>query len=126
MYWFVISLLLQIEDTTNHHLENAYTGATLANLKKQRSQSRSSALNENGSVVGAANNNEGSPSVPNNLALGTGTFDSMTNNSSSLMDFSQTTSDLSSSSPPSVIKFSGITGDVVSDSTGSKKCCIIM
>lgn len=82
-------------------VDNAYAGATLANLKKQRSQSRSNALTENGSVIG-------------------------TNTS---------TDAASSSSPPasmdpralSMTKFSGITGDVVGDSTSSRrKCCTLM
>lgn len=35
-------------------------------------------------------------------------------------------SNLSSSATPKITKFSGVTGDVVSDSTSSGRCCIIM
>ncbi|XP_055907941.1 protein phosphatase 1 regulatory subunit 16A isoform X3 [Eupeodes corollae] len=89
--------------TDTHHVDNAYAGATLANLKKQRSQSRSNALTENGSVIGTNNTTEAVQSA---------------------------SSPSSSSIDPRVLsmtKFSGVTGDVVGDSTSSRrKCCTLM
>ncbi|XP_055856746.1 protein phosphatase 1 regulatory subunit 16A isoform X3 [Episyrphus balteatus] len=86
--------------TDTHHVDNAYAGATLANLKKQRSQSRSNALTENGSVIGTNNST-----------------DAASTSSPSSMDLRAL----------SMTKFSGITGDVVGDSTSSRrKCCTLM
>ncbi|XP_017489932.1 PREDICTED: protein phosphatase 1 regulatory subunit 12A isoform X1 [Rhagoletis zephyria] len=134
----------------------SYAAATLANLKKQRSLSRTNnvLISENGSVLGAANNT--SNTINNHLHTG----NSSNNNNSivsageisgaggavhqqplsgglhpSLLDFNGTSGgsltsggDQSTgySNASSVNKFSGITGDVVSDSTRSKKCCTLM
>ncbi|XP_055705415.1 protein phosphatase 1 regulatory subunit 16A isoform X2 [Phlebotomus papatasi] len=80
---------------------------TLADLKKHRAQSRSSGSPENGSILttqsltGAGSTVGQSPAVELSLV-----------------------SSPSLQSTPA--KFSGITGDVVSDSTRSRKCCVIM
>ncbi|XP_018783835.1 PREDICTED: protein phosphatase 1 regulatory inhibitor subunit 16B isoform X1 [Bactrocera latifrons] len=134
------------------------SAATLANLKKQRSLSRTNngiLISENGSVLGAANNT--SNTINNHLHTG-----SANNNNSILAN--DTSSGAVNQQPlsgglhpshlefnngagggggggsitsggeqstgysnaSSMNKFSGITGDVVSDSTSSKKCCTLM
>ncbi|XP_075163701.1 myosin phosphatase targeting subunit 75D [Haematobia irritans] len=152
------------------YLANA---TTLANLKKQRSLSRSSIFNncENGSVLGAANTTShshhhhqpatsASSSNNNNNNLNNNNLDHQVNNQqllanngglqhpASLIDYNGLTMHDSSlpndsiaggggahnasvvassgTSSGGVNKFSGITGDVVSDSTSSKKCCTVM
>ncbi|XP_061387566.1 protein phosphatase 1 regulatory subunit 12A-like, partial [Musca vetustissima] len=157
------SMSTSISSSSNpQYLANA---TTLANLKKQRSLSRSSVFNncENGSVLGAANttttthnpnNNNNNNNHNNNHLLDhhqhqVNTQQPMSNNGlqhPALMDYNGLmhhhdpssvsgagvgtgtagTSSTSGSSGGGVNKFSGITGDVVSDSTSSKKCCTIM
>ncbi|XP_054732175.1 protein phosphatase 1 regulatory subunit 12A isoform X1 [Anastrepha obliqua] len=138
----------------------SYAAATLANLKKQRSLSRTNnvLISENGSVLGAANNT--SNTINNHLHAGS-------TNNNNLILAGETTGGgavhqqpLSGGLHPSLLefngagnggggggggsitsggeqstaysnaaamnKFSGITGDVVSDSTRSKKCCTLM
>ncbi|XP_050334047.1 protein phosphatase 1 regulatory subunit 12A isoform X1 [Bactrocera neohumeralis] len=135
------------------------SAATLANLKKQRSLSRTNngiLISENGSVLGAANNT--SNTINNHLHTG-----SANNNNSILandtssgavhqqplsgglhpshLEFNNGTGaggggggsitsggeqSTGYSNASSMNKFSGITGDVVSDSTSSKKCCTLM
>ncbi|CAD7080364.1 unnamed protein product [Hermetia illucens] len=127
-----------------HNLDSSMTGATLANLKKQRSQSRSSTLSENGSVIAttAATTSHHSLSpiatIKNSTATTTGTSLAGGNvtgaidlavvptsvATNSIAGPGMTASSLSS--PQTVTKFSGVTGDVVSDSTRSKKCCLLM
>ncbi|XP_055379033.1 protein phosphatase 1 regulatory subunit 12A isoform X1 [Condylostylus longicornis] len=186
-----------------HNLDNTINqpGATLANLKKQRSQSRTTALAENGTAIGfgsqqqqqlmpssqqqqaqslhnynnlntttttANNQNQyhqnttmlnGLQNSTNEFLLTSskldsttaqGTITSSTNNSiinnnssnASLINSTPATSPIDLNqitlqqqqqpilSPTlqqnNVTKYSGITGDVVSDSTNSKKCCILM
>ncbi|KAM7358864.1 myosin phosphatase targeting subunit 75D isoform 2-T7 [Cochliomyia hominivorax] len=162
-------------DTSQCLLTNA---TTLANLKKQRSMSRSNVLNnsnstsnsnlnnncENGSVLGAANstnlnhnhishNNHLHPHLNhNNNNNNNNSLESQVNTQQpvlsnglqqhpSLMDYNGLINDPSSQSlggggvgsgggsaagGGGINKFSGVTGDVVSDSTSSKKCCIVM
>lgn len=68
---------------------------TLADLKKHRSQTRSSTSPENGSIV--------------------------TQNQIELPVLLSPDSQI-----PTMTKFSGITGEVVGDSTKSRKCCVLM
>lgn len=76
----------------------------MANLKKQRAQSRTSNASENGSLVTSAQGiNSNYPVQP--------------------MELSLTSNDLQT---PSITKFSGVTSDVVSDSTRSRRCCAVM
>lgn len=147
------STLLQPHTLSLESLNSS--SATLANLKKQRSLSRTNngiLISENGSVLGAANNTNNT--INNHLHTG-----SVNNNNSilandtnsgavnqqpqsggqhpSLLDFNNAASGGGSitsggeqstgySNASSMNKFSGITGDVVSDSTSSKKCCTLM
>lgn len=67
---------------------------TLADLKKHRSQSRSSSSPENGSIT------QNQIELPVLLSP--------------------------DSQSPTMTKFSGITGEVVGDSTKSRKCCVLM
>ncbi|XP_026848989.1 protein phosphatase 1 regulatory subunit 12A isoform X1 [Drosophila persimilis] len=141
---------------------DGFSAATLSNLKKQRSLSRTAnvlnnfelssnsttttttstasnpivaavatatATTSNGSVLGANNNNNNSTSNNNNNAtapistqpLGLGPMGG--GGPGSLLDFEAA----SPATSNSVNKFSGITGDVVSDSTSSsRKCCVLM
>ncbi|KAH8234632.1 hypothetical protein KR032_001010 [Drosophila birchii] len=152
---------LQQQQQQQHVALDGY-GATLSNLKKQRSLSRTAnVLNNfelssqqqatsnannpilastapiNGSVLGAGgssgNNN-------NNNNLNTSNNNNNNNNngnnsngsapiSTQPLGMGNLISDFEVSSPASssVNKFSGITGDVVSDSTSSsRKCCVLM
>lgn len=145
----------QLVDMSQCLVANA---TTLANLKKQRSMSRSNVLNgsncENGSVLGAANStnlnhNHISHNKNNNSLEGqVNTQQPVLSNGlqhPSLMDYNGLINDPSlqqsaagigagggagagvgGSGAGGMNKFSGITGDVVSDSTSSKKCCIVM
>ncbi|XP_065360908.1 ankyrin repeat domain-containing protein 50 isoform X2 [Calliphora vicina] len=161
----------QLLDTSSQCLANA---TTLANLKKQRSMSRSNVLNgssssncENGSVLGAANSTNLNH---NHISHNNHTTSNNNNNNNTLegqvntqqpvlsnglqhpalMDYNGLINDPSSqhnsagvggggggvggaggvagsaSAAGGMNKFSGVTGDVVSDSTSSKKCCIVM
>ncbi|BFF97538.1 protein phosphatase 1 regulatory subunit 16A [Drosophila madeirensis] len=159
-------------------MDGGFSAATLSNLKKQRSLSRTAnvlsnfelsstsnhtattttstasnpivaavatatATTTNGSVLGANNNNNNSTSNNNNnggagggggsAAVGAATAPISTQplglgpmgggGPGSLLDFEAASPATSSS----VNKFSGITGDVVSDSTSSsRKCCVLM
>lgn len=85
-----------------HNLDNALSGTTLANLKKQRAQSRSSTTSENGSLIGGS-------TIASNLIGGHG---------QPIMELTD--------QPPKITKFSGVTSDVVSDSTRSRRCCTVM
>ncbi|XP_055693232.1 protein phosphatase 1 regulatory subunit 16A isoform X2 [Lutzomyia longipalpis] len=82
---------------------------TLADLKKHRAQSRNSNSPENGSIL---------------------TTQSLTGGTTCPGGGASPAVELSLVSSPSLqttpAKFSGITGDVVSDSTRSRKCCVIM
>lgn len=89
---------IKFQDT--HNLDNSLSGTTLANLKKQRAQSRSSTTSENGSLIG-------NPTIASNLISG-----------QPMMELNDQT--------PKITKFSGVTSDVVSDSTSSRRCCIMM
>lgn len=94
--------------TDTHNLDQSLAGTTLANLKKQRAQSRTS-TSDNGPLVSSSKTSTGNPSgnVTNGIAT-------------------TATSGLATEvSAPPVIKFSGVTSDVVSDST-SRRCCCIM
>ncbi|KAH8296412.1 hypothetical protein KR054_005751 [Drosophila jambulina] len=141
-------------------------GATLSNLKKQRSLSRTAnVLNNfelssqqqqqqatsnannpilapatsatNGSVLGAGNSGSGNNNNNNNLNNNNNNNGNSNSNGSAApistqplgMGHGSLISDFEVSSPASssVNKFSGITGDVVSDSTSSsRKCCVLM
>lgn len=81
------------KDTQN--VDTSIAG-TLADLKKHRSQSRSSSSPENGSI--------GTNQIELPVLL----------------------SPDSQSPTITMSKFSGITGDVVGDSTKSRKCCVLM
>lgn len=142
---------------TSHSQSQQYlaNATTLANLKKQRSLSRSSVLNncENGSVLGTANSTSHNHHYPHNpsnnnnnnssnaLDHQVNTQQPLANNGlqhPALMDYNGLIHDPSSQASATaagstraggaggVNKFSGITGDVVSDSTSSKKCCTLM
>uniref|UniRef100_A0A1B0CKV2 Protein phosphatase 1 regulatory subunit 16A n=1 Tax=Lutzomyia longipalpis TaxID=7200 RepID=A0A1B0CKV2_LUTLO len=82
---------------------------TLADLKKHRAQSRNSNSPENGSIL---------------------TTQSLTGGTTCPGGGASPAVELSLVSSPSLqttpAKFSGITGDVVSDSTRSRKCCVII
>lgn len=94
------------KDTQN--LDHSIAG-TLADLKKHRSQSRCSNSPENGSIVT-------SQSVNSVLSGG-----------QPLNDLSIVSSQDMQNNPNAMMsKFSGITGEVVSDSTRSRKCCVVM
>lgn len=85
-------------------MDHSLSGTTLANLKKQRAQSRTSNASENGTVVTGGNGiNANYPIQP--------------------MELSLTSNELQT---PSITKFSGVTSDVVSDSTRSRRCCSVM
>ncbi|EDX10972.1 protein phosphatase 1 regulatory subunit 16A isoform X1 [Drosophila simulans] len=127
--------------------------ATLANLKKQRSLSRTanvlntfelssqsasnahpiaaaSATTTNGSVLGAggsSSNNNNNLSTSNNNNNGSAPIS--TQPTLGHMGAGSVLSDFEGSSPAgsSLNKFSGITGDVVTDSTSSsRRCCVLM
>ncbi|XP_031640408.1 protein phosphatase 1 regulatory subunit 16A isoform X2 [Contarinia nasturtii] len=86
-------------------------GTTLANLKKQRAQSRNSAVSENGSLI--------APSITT-AANSIGPSMEMSFLSSSTNEL------MHDESAATITKFSGVTSDVVSDSTRSRRCCIVM
>ncbi|KAG4066558.1 hypothetical protein HA402_007194 [Bradysia odoriphaga] len=86
-----------------HNLDNSLSGTTLANLKKQRAQSRSSTTSENGSLIG-------NPTIASSLMSG-----------QPMMELNEL-----NDQTPKITKFSGVTSDVVSDSTSSRRCCTIM
>lgn len=92
-------IILKFQDT--HNLDNSLSGTTLANLKKQRAQSRSSTTSENGSLIG------GNQTIASTLLSG-----------QPMLELTDQT--------PKITKFSGVTSDVVSDSTSSRRCCTIM
>uniref|UniRef100_A0A6P4EZP0 Protein phosphatase 1 regulatory subunit 16A isoform X1 n=1 Tax=Drosophila rhopaloa TaxID=1041015 RepID=A0A6P4EZP0_DRORH len=134
--------------------------ATLANLKKQRSLSRTAnvlnnfelssqttsnahqiaaatATSTNGSVLGAGggssssggNNNNNNISTSNNNNNGSAPISTQPMGHMGHMGPGSLLSDFEVSSPAgsSLNKFSGITGDVVTDSTSSsRKCCVLM
>jgi hypothetical protein len=77
--------------------EQSVTG-TLADLKKHRSQSRSSSSPENCSILTTQ-----SSMAPVELAV-----------------ISQTRTD------QPTVKFSGNTSDIINDSTKSRRCCVVM
>ncbi|GAB0095706.1 protein phosphatase 1 regulatory subunit 16A [Sergentomyia squamirostris] len=87
-------------------VDHSITG-TLADLKKHRAQSRNSNSPENGSIL-----------TTQSLAGATGVA-----GQTPAVELSLVSSPSLQNSPA---KFSGITGDVVSDSTRSRKCCVIM
>ncbi|XP_055693229.1 protein phosphatase 1 regulatory subunit 16A isoform X1 [Lutzomyia longipalpis] len=91
-----------------HTVDHSIAG-TLADLKKHRAQSRNSNSPENGSIL---------------------TTQSLTGGTTCPGGGASPAVELSLVSSPSLqttpAKFSGITGDVVSDSTRSRKCCVIM
>ncbi|XP_059608857.1 protein phosphatase 1 regulatory subunit 16A isoform X2 [Phlebotomus argentipes] len=89
-----------------HTVDHSIAG-TLADLKKHRAQSRSSNSPENGSILTTQSLTGGAPGGASSPAL----------------ELSLVSSPSLQSTPA---KFSGITGDVVSDSTRSRKCCVIM
>lgn len=97
----------------------------MANLKKQRAQSRNSGTLDNGSLLGAP------PSITSTNSLCTPAPNFPNRNSgASSMDMSllsASTNDILNVGPnQSITKFSGVTSDVVSDSTRSRRCCIVM
>ncbi|XP_055312649.1 protein phosphatase 1 regulatory subunit 16A isoform X2 [Sitodiplosis mosellana] len=105
-------------------VDQSHAGTTLANLKKQRAQSRNSAVSENGSLIAT-------PSITTATNSMCNTGNSLARNSlgpSMEMSFlSTSTNDLMhDDTAPTVVKFSGVTSDVVSDSTRSRRCCIVM
>lgn len=108
-----------------HNLDQSHAGTTLANLKKQRAQSRNSGTSENGSLMG------GAPQSINSSIIGTGNGGgggAGTSSGVQSMELSllSSTNDLSESTAPTITKFSGVTSDVVSDSTRSRRCCVVM
>lgn len=107
-----------------HNSDQSHAGTTLANLKKQRAQSRNSGTSENGSLMG------GAPQSISSSIIGTGNGGSATGTNSGVqsMELSllSSTNDLSESTAPTITKFSGVTSDVVSDSTRSRRCCVVM
>lgn len=107
-----------------HNVDQSHAGTTLANLKKQRAQSRNSAVSENGSLIAT-------PSITTATNSLCNTGSDMARNSlgpSTEMSFlSTSTNDLMHVGPsPTITKFSGVTSDVVSDSTRSRRCCVVM
>uniref|UniRef100_A0A1L8DND3 Protein phosphatase 1 regulatory subunit 16A n=1 Tax=Nyssomyia neivai TaxID=330878 RepID=A0A1L8DND3_9DIPT len=90
-----------------HTVDHSIAG-TLADLKKHRAQSRNSNSPENGSIL-TTQSLTGGPGCPGGT--------------SPAVELSLVSSPSLQTSPA---KFSGITGDVVSDSTRSRKCCVIM
>lgn len=100
----------------------------MANLKKQRAQSRSSANSETGSIIGTPSlNNISTTTTPASLDNNTTTSSSQNHNqmngeSSELSLLSNNNLEIA----PTITKFSGVTSDVVSDSTRTRRCCIIM
>ncbi|XP_037934980.1 protein phosphatase 1 regulatory subunit 16A isoform X1 [Teleopsis dalmanni] len=130
-----VQVTVLVDTASTHHLhqqqaqlDSSFAGATLANLKKQRSLSRTNVLNyENGSVLGASTNNNNNN---NNNFMGDGHTISSQPLSGGLLpnaiDFGSINSAENPAFASSVNKFSGVTGDVVSDSTSSKKCCTVM
>ncbi|XP_063704503.1 protein phosphatase 1 regulatory subunit 16A isoform X2 [Culicoides brevitarsis] len=92
---------------------------TLADLKKHRSQSRSSASPENGSLVTAAsaNNLNSILTTPTPATLNGDVMELGGLRSSGMPG-----GDISQRIP----KFTGTPGDVVEDSTRSRRCCVIM
>lgn len=106
--------------TDTHNIDQSHAGTTLANLKKQRAQSRNSATaSENGSLMGAPQ------SITSNNSLCSGPNSGI--GQSMEMSLLSSTNDLMhGDSAPTITKFSGVTSDVVSDSTRSRRCCIVM
>lgn len=106
-----------------HNVDQSHAGTTLANLKKQRAQSRNSAtISENGSLIGAPQ----SITSTNSLCSGVGGISTGAGQSME-MSLLSSTNDLMHTDPNATItKFSGVTSDVVSDSTRSRRCCIVM
>lgn len=102
----------------------SHAGTTLANLKKQRAQSRNSGTLENGSLIGAP------PSITSTNSQCNAIPNFPRNSGASSMDMSLlsvSTNDILTTGPnQSITKFSGVTSDVVSDSTRSRRCCIVM
>lgn len=92
----------------------------MADLKKHRSQSRSSASPENGSLVTAAS----ASNLNSILANSTPTPATMNGDAMELggLRSSGMPGDVSQRIP----KFTGTPGDVVEDSTRSRRCCVIM
>lgn len=97
----------------------------MANLKKQRAQSRNSGTLDNGSLLSAA-----PPSITSTNSLCNATQNYVRSSGASSMDMSllsASTNDILTTGPNhSITKFSGVTSDVVSDSTRSRRCCIVM
>lgn len=92
-----------------HNLDQSLAGTTLANLKKQRAQSRTSTASENGVGGGTLQSTSGS-------------INQQVNGGQQSMELSVVSTDIQT---PKITKFSGVTSDVVSDST-SRRCCVIM
>lgn len=110
-----------------HNVDQSHAGTTLANLKKQRAQSRNSAVaSENGSLIATpsiamATTNSGMCNTGSTLARNS------LGPSMEMSFLSSSTNDLMHvESTPTITKFSGVTSDVVSDSTRSRRCCIVM
>ncbi|EDW46527.1 protein phosphatase 1 regulatory subunit 16A isoform X1 [Drosophila sechellia] len=145
--------LQQQQQQQQQHVALDGYSATLANLKKQRSLSRTanvlntfelssqtasnahpiaaaSATTTNGSVLGAggsSSNNNNNLSTSNNNNNGSAPIS--TQPALGHMGAGSVLSDFEGSSPAgsSLNKFSGITGDVVTDSTSSsRRCCVLM
>lgn len=102
----------------SHNLYRSFPGTTLANLKKQRAQSRSC------SVGGAASNPLSLENGSVSIAMQTmNSCNSLVDSNPQSLELSMTNSEMELAE---VTKFSGITGDVVSDTTRSRRCCIVM
>lgn len=110
-----------IKDKNNENGFDELNAGTLADLKKHRSQSRSSASPENGSLITASS----ASNLNSILAQTTPTPATMNGEAMELggLRSSGMPGDTSSQRIP---KFTGTPGDVVEDSTRSRRCCVIM
>lgn len=113
-----------------HNLDQSHAGTTLANLKKQRAQSRNSATSENGSLIVGAPQSINSTNSLCGGAVGNSINGNIIGGNVSgaqSMEYSllSSTNDLHETTP-TITKFSGVTSDVVSDSTRSRRCCVVM
>lgn len=112
------TLFICLPPPSNHHLDThkldqSLAGTTLANLKKQRAQSRTSGSSENGSLITTTSQSAHS-------------CNSLVGSNPQSMDLSLLSATNDVRETPTITKFSGVTSDLVSDSTRSRRCCIIM
>ena len=122
-----------LPNSDTHNLDQSLSGTTLANLKKQRAQSRTGGGNgtasENGSLVttthiGGSSNGTTSIAHTNgtNSHVGNNVHSNNKLNAVQPLDLAIVSNNVQTAK---ITKFSGVTSDVVSDST-SRRCCTIM